>query len=380
MPFYKYRTDQGNTVTASSSTSFTGLTGNEAQISSTVVVPSIQPLYLYKVSGGVLVSNDDATISSYFTNVLGTPVNGYLSSTGGTVTGSMAVGGSGSFGGSLAVTGSVTEGGTALTSKYQSKSSIYTYTGTTAPASFASKSAFLTFTGTTAPATYQSRSSINTLTGTTLPATYLNKSAFLTFTGTTAPATYLKISNFNTYSGSTNTRITKIENNYVTGATNLGSATGIYASKSGKNIQFKSIQGGKNIGVSGNTNNVVIYENPEVYFIENTTTRSNTTSTLTDATTITQTLQGGVYKITYVNVWSMSSTLSNFIAEYRIDGSNTFSQKHIERLNNTGEFRFTETMKYITLSSGSHTFSIAFARSGGTASIYHTIILIERVL
>jgi hypothetical protein len=362
MPFYKYRTDQGNTVTASSSTSFTGLTGNEAQVSSTVIVPSIQPLYLYKVSGGVLVSNDDSTISSYFTNVLGTPVNGYLSSTGGTVTGSMAVGGSGSFGGSLAVTGSVTEGGIALVSKYQSKSSITTYTGTTAPA------------------TYQSRSSINTLTGTTLPATYLNKSAFLTYTGTTAPATYLKISNFNTYSGSTNTRITKIENNYVTGATNLGSATGIYASKSGKNNQFKSIQGGKNIGVSGNTNNVVIYENPEVYFIENTTTRTNATTTLTDATTITQTLQGGVYKITYVNVWSMSATNSNFTAEYRIDGSNTFSQQHIERLNNIGEFRFSETMKYITLSSGSHTFSIAFARSGGTASIYHTIILIERVL
>lgn len=71
MPFYKYRTDQNNTVTAVSGSSFTGLAGNEAQVSSALVIPSIQPLYLYRVTGGTtVVVNLDANVNQYLTSVL----------------------------------------------------------------------------------------------------------------------------------------------------------------------------------------------------------------------------------------------------------------------------------------------------------------------
>lgn len=70
--FYKYRTDQGNTITAQSTVSFTGLTGNEAQLSSSFVIPSLQPLYLYRVTGGTtVVANQDSTVTSYLGNVVG---------------------------------------------------------------------------------------------------------------------------------------------------------------------------------------------------------------------------------------------------------------------------------------------------------------------
>lgn len=75
MPYYKYRTDLGNTVTAKSPISFSGMTGNEAQISSTIDTPEGQQLYLYKVSAGLLVENDDTTMNSYFA-ATGIVVNG----------------------------------------------------------------------------------------------------------------------------------------------------------------------------------------------------------------------------------------------------------------------------------------------------------------
>lgn len=71
MAFYKYRTDQNNTVTAVSGSSFTGLAGNEAQVSSNISIPTIQPLYMYRVTGGTTVV---ANLDSF--------VNQYLSSTG----------------------------------------------------------------------------------------------------------------------------------------------------------------------------------------------------------------------------------------------------------------------------------------------------------
>lgn len=71
MPFYKYRTDQNNTITAISGSSFTSLGGNEAQVNSAVVLPSIQPLYLYRVTGGTtIVVNTDSFVNQYLSVVL----------------------------------------------------------------------------------------------------------------------------------------------------------------------------------------------------------------------------------------------------------------------------------------------------------------------
>ncbi len=64
MPFYKYRTDQNNTIIAKSDTSF-NLGVNEAQVETLFEIPLIQPLFLYKVSGGVVVENVDNDINTF---------------------------------------------------------------------------------------------------------------------------------------------------------------------------------------------------------------------------------------------------------------------------------------------------------------------------
>lgn len=71
MPFYKYRTDHNNTIIAVSGSSFT-LGANEAQVSSNFVIPSVQPLYLYRVTGGTsVVPNQDSFVTEYLGNVSG---------------------------------------------------------------------------------------------------------------------------------------------------------------------------------------------------------------------------------------------------------------------------------------------------------------------
>lgn len=64
--YYKYRVDQNNTIVAKSTVAFTGLTINEAQVSSAILIPEIQPLYLYRVTGGTtVVENTNTFITSY---------------------------------------------------------------------------------------------------------------------------------------------------------------------------------------------------------------------------------------------------------------------------------------------------------------------------
>lgn len=71
MAFYKYRTDHNNTITAVSGSSFT-LGANEAQVNSNIDIPAIQPLYMYRVTGGTtVIANLDRYVNEYTQNVLG---------------------------------------------------------------------------------------------------------------------------------------------------------------------------------------------------------------------------------------------------------------------------------------------------------------------
>lgn len=150
--------------------------------------------------------------------------------------------------------------GTTAPATYALKSNFNTYTGTTAPATYALKTNFNSFTGTTAPATYATKSNFNTFTGTTAPATYATKSNFNTFTGTTAPATYQTKAAFNTYTGSTNTRISTIETNYVTGGTNVGTSASyaIYTGTTAHKNRFKNLVAGSNITITPSTTGLTI--------------------------------------------------------------------------------------------------------------------------
>lgn len=106
----------------------------------------------------------------------------------------------------------------------------------------------LTFTGTTGTLKY----------GSDLSAQY-NIRSFVDKGYVTGITTTLQTkSAFNTYTGSTNTRISTIETNYITGATNLGSGNGLFTSVSNHRSQFKSLVAGTNISLTPTSTGITI--------------------------------------------------------------------------------------------------------------------------
>jgi len=153
-------------------------------------------------------------------------------------------------------------------------SSFTTYTDTTAPNQFASKSFVSNYTGVTAPNTYLSKSSFSIYSGTTVPNTYYNKSqinsytgqtltninsrmltsTFNTWSGTTLPNNYYNKTQINSYTGKT----APVVNSAVTGMTNLVGGNALYTTKSGRNLQIKSLSAGTGISMSSQANTVTI--------------------------------------------------------------------------------------------------------------------------
>lgn len=84
----------------------------------------------------------------------------------------------------------------------------------------------------------------------------------ITFTGYTATTkillnTKLNATIFNTYTGATNTRVTNIETNFVTGTTTLG-GIGLFNSKTNHNLKFKGLVAGANIVLTPSSTGITI--------------------------------------------------------------------------------------------------------------------------
>jgi hypothetical protein len=109
------------------------------------------------------------------------------------------------------------------------------------------------YTGSTAPNTYYNKTQINFYSGSSVPNTYYNKTQINFYTGSTANNLYLTKTAFNTYSGGTRQNIL---NAAVTGATNLGAGSALFTSKSGRNLQFKTVTGNTNITLVNGTNSL----------------------------------------------------------------------------------------------------------------------------
>lgn len=64
-----YRTDFGNTIIDESPNSFAPLAGNEGEIFTDYAIPDIQPLYLYRESGGTVVENTETNIANWLDEI-----------------------------------------------------------------------------------------------------------------------------------------------------------------------------------------------------------------------------------------------------------------------------------------------------------------------
>jgi hypothetical protein len=68
--FLLYRTDLGNTIIDESNSSFAPLGPNEAELFTDYEIPEIQPLYLYRVTGGTtVIPNIDSNIEAYLDEI-----------------------------------------------------------------------------------------------------------------------------------------------------------------------------------------------------------------------------------------------------------------------------------------------------------------------
>jgi hypothetical protein len=182
--YFKYRTDQGNTITAAQVSPFS-LGGNEAQLQTNFDIPAVQPYYLYYVNAGSILPNSDTTINTYLSSI-------------------------GQF------------------DTYTRYNLFTGYTATTAPSTFLSRTSFNTYSATTLTninsrllnttfATY----SANTLTAIN---NRLLTSAFNSYSATTLTNINSRLLNttFATYSAST---LTNINSRLLTSAFNSYSAT-----------------------------------------------------------------------------------------------------------------------------------------------------------
>lgn len=182
------------------------------------------------------------------------------------------------------------------------------YTGTTAPAQFVNKTLFNVYSGTTIPALLAlkvDKTTFGTYTGTTVPgllALKVDKTTFNTYTGTTAPAQFVNKTLFNAYSGATQ----PVVNAAVTGATNLGTGSGVWQDKSGRNLRFKSMKARGGLAVSGTTNDLTYYYTGSTGLPLNASIASLSSTTTIDATYAGKTIEcTGTFTLTLPN--SMTS-------------------------------------------------------------------------
>ena len=185
--YFLYRTDLNNTLVDRSDNSFAPLPPNTGEIFTDYFIPDIQPLFLYRESGGTIIHNDEDNIREYISEITPPP----------------------------------------SADDFVDYNTFTGYTNINAPNTYLSINNFNTYSGQTL-SNINSRlltTTFNLFTGTTAPNLYASKSAFELFTGTTAPATYVNYTIFNNYTGQTNTRLNGKAD--LSGATFTGIVRGV---------------------------------------------------------------------------------------------------------------------------------------------------------
>ena len=196
---------------------------NEASLYTDFLIPEIQPLYLWRVTGGVnVVPNTDSNINNYETATAPPPQSNdaitYGEVTGITNTKIDKI-----------VTGTTTNipiisaGGNLIDSGYNIADILIAGSGVT-------NATFNLYTGTTAPNTYQTIANVSHYTGTTAPNTYYNKTQINSYTGQTQTIINSKLNTsvFTGYTASTKNKDKKIQVvSTIAGNVNLVTPTGI---------------------------------------------------------------------------------------------------------------------------------------------------------
>ncbi len=251
------------------------------------------------------------TIFNTYTGV--TAPNTFLQKTGGTITGS------------LAVAGSITEGGVSLGSKYLSITAFNTYTGSSSSVTTANNG--LTKSGTN----IRLGGSLTGATTITSPATgsRLSFAGFPVQYSTDVSANYnirshVDVGYVTGITSPINSRLTTVETNYVSGATNLGVGNGIFTTKASRNLQFKSLVAGTNVSISNDANTITINASGSGSITANNGLTLNGSNvrlggSLTGATTITSPATGSRLSFAAFPVQYLTDISANYNSRSLVD-------------------------------------------------------------
>lgn len=286
---YSTGTTYAETIVRESATNNPGV--NEASLYSDFIIPEIQPLYLWRVTGGTtVVPNTDANINAYLDSIAPAPepeddatvgyVTGLTSQKIDKVTG--ADGNLGTFNaeGNLDDSGYEISDLTGVTYNFVGSGGTQVFESGTNPRTitvYSTDPTGATVTWGNIVGTVSDQTDLwNILTAMTgETANKLDTSVFNQYTGDTATelGNKLDITDFDTYSGTTSILIgTKLDestfNSYtgtsqpilvsaLTGVTNLGTGTTL-GDVSGRNVTFKSVSVLGGLQLSGDANNLII--------------------------------------------------------------------------------------------------------------------------
>ena len=175
----------------------------------------------------------------------------------------------------------------------------------------------------------------------------------------------------------------------VNTASNLGAGEGVFAQKTGVDLEFKSLVAGTNISLTGTANDITINSTAEQFYLERTETIDNATAVDVEYFTLVQggteisnviNVTGGDYWFEFSFVCFNTSRNGRVIVNPQVNSIDVFSQTYKREPKDINETFYESISKRVTLSAGANTIQLQLSNDGsGTARIYEANVQITKV-
>lgn len=176
-------------------------------------------------------------------------------------------------------------------------------------------------------------------------------------------------------------------------ASNLGAGEGVFAQKTGVDLEFKSLVAGTNITLTGSADEITIDASGgatvEQFYLERTETIDNATAVDIEYFTFVQggteisnivSATGGDYWFELSYICFNTSTSGRVVVNPQINSTNVFSQEFKKQPISSSEIFYGHISKQVTLSAGNNTIEIQLSNDGsGTARIFEANVQITKV-